>query len=273
MTKIKVFTDGSAAQFKNRFLFANLWWYQTAYDLEHFEWNFFATSHGKGSVDGLGGALKRTVRNSVLSKKAIVENADDFALACKASKTSVTIIVVKPEEIVDNKQFLDKKWDNVLSLKGTQNVHHLVPCSAVQVRHSRVSTGLMVETHSFAKDPVHDQINNTVRKETETDVGGTANATGSAINAEILPGSFVLVDLPVAKKSKNRSYVAVVKTVDKEEIELQFLKRVASTENTFVLKPNDISWVESSRIVKLLACPSLNKRENYCFEENLHLVD
>ena len=27
----------------------------------HIHWNFFATSHGKGPVDGIGGAVKRYV--------------------------------------------------------------------------------------------------------------------------------------------------------------------------------------------------------------------
>ena len=30
-------------------------------------WNFFATSHGKGDIDGLGGAGKRSVRRLVES--------------------------------------------------------------------------------------------------------------------------------------------------------------------------------------------------------------
>ena len=33
-------------------------------------WNFFATSHGKGVVDGIGGTLKRTVWRHVKAERA-----------------------------------------------------------------------------------------------------------------------------------------------------------------------------------------------------------
>lgn len=35
----------------------------------HIQWNYFATSHGKGVVDGISGSLKRLVQNAVLSRK------------------------------------------------------------------------------------------------------------------------------------------------------------------------------------------------------------
>ena len=37
-------------------------------------WNFFATSHGKGPVDGIGGAVKRYVSTAVKQRKEIVVN-------------------------------------------------------------------------------------------------------------------------------------------------------------------------------------------------------
>ncbi|CAF1620097.1 unnamed protein product, partial [Didymodactylos carnosus] len=55
-----VYTDGAASQFKQRYLFQNL----TRTVAEHalkLSWNFFATSHGKGVVDAIGGTVKRMV--------------------------------------------------------------------------------------------------------------------------------------------------------------------------------------------------------------------
>lgn len=42
------------------------------------EWAFFATSHGKGSVDAIGGTVKRSVWRMVKARKNIVSDAKSF---------------------------------------------------------------------------------------------------------------------------------------------------------------------------------------------------
>ena len=46
-------------------------------------WNFCATSHGKGAVDGIGGVLKRTAWNKVKARQVIIRNAAEFTNAVK----------------------------------------------------------------------------------------------------------------------------------------------------------------------------------------------
>ena len=60
-------------------------------------WNYFATSHGKGPVDGIGGALKQTVWNKRQQRKAIVTNADSFVNA--ASKSNICIVNVSTSDL------------------------------------------------------------------------------------------------------------------------------------------------------------------------------
>ena len=54
---LNVFTDGASSQFKQRYLFSNLHYWEDDHGLT-ITWNFFATSHGKGVVDELGGTVK-----------------------------------------------------------------------------------------------------------------------------------------------------------------------------------------------------------------------
>ena len=71
--QLDVFTDGASSQFKQRFLFSNLY----AWEQEHgfkIKWYYFATSHGKGVVDGIGGTVKRAVWRHVRSGHAHVSN-------------------------------------------------------------------------------------------------------------------------------------------------------------------------------------------------------
>jgi hypothetical protein len=51
---------GPSSQFKNRFLVAAISSLQEKHKI-NIIWNYFATSHGKGPVDGIGGSVKRQV--------------------------------------------------------------------------------------------------------------------------------------------------------------------------------------------------------------------
>jgi len=42
---------------------------------EELEWNYFATSHGKGAVDGVGAVVKRKVWQIQKMRQATVEQA------------------------------------------------------------------------------------------------------------------------------------------------------------------------------------------------------
>ena len=52
---LNIFSDGAGSQFKQKYLFSNLHAWVQDYSY------FFATSHGKGVVDGIGGTVKRAV--------------------------------------------------------------------------------------------------------------------------------------------------------------------------------------------------------------------
>jgi len=49
---VQFFSDGAASQFKQKFLFIDLTSLKEEYKFDTVMWNFFATRHGKGAVDG-----------------------------------------------------------------------------------------------------------------------------------------------------------------------------------------------------------------------------
>lgn len=53
---IIIFSDGCAAQLKNKSSLLKLCFFEKDFGIKG-EWNFFATSHGKGAVDRIGGAV------------------------------------------------------------------------------------------------------------------------------------------------------------------------------------------------------------------------
>ena len=63
--KIYYFSDGAASQYKNCKNFVNLAMHKADFGVKA-EWHFFATAHGKGPCDGIGGTLKRLAKQASL---------------------------------------------------------------------------------------------------------------------------------------------------------------------------------------------------------------
>jgi hypothetical protein len=66
------YTDGAASQFKNRFIMKAMQCLAMKIS-KVIRWEFFATSHGKGAVDGIGGEVKRIVWDNVRSRRVDVK--------------------------------------------------------------------------------------------------------------------------------------------------------------------------------------------------------
>ena len=71
---LHIWPDGPSSQFKNRFIAASIPWLQEKHKLK-ICWNFFATSHGKGPVDGIDGVVKRMATQKVIQRKVNITNA------------------------------------------------------------------------------------------------------------------------------------------------------------------------------------------------------
>lgn len=65
------------SQFKNRFIAEAIKLFQTKFSIT-IVWNYFATAHGKGVVDGIGSLVKNRVLRSVMVGESIVYCANDF---------------------------------------------------------------------------------------------------------------------------------------------------------------------------------------------------
>ena len=71
MKELKIWSDVPSSQLKNHYITYCLPLISTAYHC-HCSWNCFATSHGKGPVDGVGGELKQIICDMVCSRYVVV---------------------------------------------------------------------------------------------------------------------------------------------------------------------------------------------------------
>ena len=74
LKKVIYFSDGAASQYKNFKNFANLLHHSSDYGLDA-EWNFFGTSHGKNTCDGIGGTVKR-----LAARASLLRTLDDHIM-------------------------------------------------------------------------------------------------------------------------------------------------------------------------------------------------
>ena len=131
VTKIIYFTDGCAAQYKNRFNFANVCHHEEDFGIKC-EWNFFATSHGKGACDGIGGTIKRAAYNESLRRpyaNQILDVETLFKYLSDSFPSSIEMVYVHSSKVADVRQATKERFDKTVVIRGTQKYHRFVPVS------------------------------------------------------------------------------------------------------------------------------------------------
>lgn len=125
-----IFSDGSAAQFKNRFNIANIVNSQFDHGID-ITWNFLATSHGKGEVDAVGGTVKSVVSRRVINQGIVINNARDFRRLAedKIDQGKILFIHVGVDEMMRSRQMLEYRLKNVPTIVGIQKLHYFAPAN------------------------------------------------------------------------------------------------------------------------------------------------
>lgn len=126
INSISIFSDGCAGQFKNRFTLSNLLNFYTDFGI-NVDWSFFATSHGKGAVDGIGATVKRCVWMQTKSGRVIIRNARDFNDCVARSLKGIRCLYVSSEEINLYRKLLEERWKNVPKIPNVQISHYFRP--------------------------------------------------------------------------------------------------------------------------------------------------
>ena len=121
-----IFSDGASSQFKQRFLFSNLFNWEEEFDVR-IRWHFFATSHGKGVVDGLGGTVKRAVWRYVKSGKRPVVSPEAFSQVARERNPGISVRYIPASKIQLNKQNLEKLWSETVPVPNTHKLHSIQP--------------------------------------------------------------------------------------------------------------------------------------------------
>ncbi|XP_072025409.1 uncharacterized protein [Amphiura filiformis] len=77
------YTDGCGCQYKSRGPFGDISYATEDYGVDDFERLYFGSRHGKGPSDGVSGVVKSAVRRAVVSRRAVINTAEEMYTYCK----------------------------------------------------------------------------------------------------------------------------------------------------------------------------------------------
>eukprot|EP00112_Aurelia_sp_Birch-Aquarium-sp1_P023526 Seg7039.2 transcript_id=Seg7039.2/GoldUCD/mRNA.D3Y31 product="hypothetical protein" protein_id=Seg7039.2/GoldUCD/D3Y31 len=125
--ELRIWTDGPTSQFKNKFVMEGMKTLSIKHNIP-LSWNFSATSHGKGPVDGIGGCLKRIAMEKVKTRQCSINNAKEFCQAVEGSQIGITFI--STADIYEKEESLHIKdvFTGAKQIKGIAG-YHFIQCS------------------------------------------------------------------------------------------------------------------------------------------------
>lgn len=101
---IEIWSDNATSQFKNQYIMEGMKLLEQRHE-KKIRWNFYAPMHGKSVVDGIGGSVKRFVRERILAQDLLVKSAEDFVSV--ASAMEIEVILMKTAEIEAHNKEID----------------------------------------------------------------------------------------------------------------------------------------------------------------------
>ena len=140
--EIHYFSDGCAAQYKNKYNFLNLCHHEKDFNLKAV-WSFFATSHGKSECDGIGGTVKRLARKESLQRHLDnqIISPKTFFDFCITHISNMNFHFDSREELQVIRSVLETSFRDLHTLPGTRNFHNFRPLDAVgTIEARRIST-------------------------------------------------------------------------------------------------------------------------------------
>ena len=139
VSEINFFSDLAALYFRQRFFYNSVTLLPKSLGIDRsklkISLDFFATSHGKGAVDGVGGTVKRQVMSKVMCRKVIVKTSLDYTSTASKICPNVYLFHIRKEEVEAESVLLDQGTfsSSIRSLHGIRGIHHMEVTSQNQV--------------------------------------------------------------------------------------------------------------------------------------------
>lgn len=126
--KLFYFSDGAGSQYKNKYNFMNLICHRSDFGVDA-EWNFFATSHGKGACDGVGGCVKRHAYQASLQRvnDKHITNARTLYEWASSFFKKISFSFCSQSDHDSNESRLAQRFADAKTVKNTRQFHNFNP--------------------------------------------------------------------------------------------------------------------------------------------------
>ena len=102
------------------------------------QFEFLCHKYGKGTVDGIGGRIKRDVYNTTLSKGSVIKNLDDFVDIAEHCSKNITVLKCTKKHVLSTVKQVDEDISDSAGIPGTHKMHCvkvLAPCVIETKKH------------------------------------------------------------------------------------------------------------------------------------------
>ena len=140
--RLHIFSDGAGSQFKNRYTLSFILSPEEIHnDLKEIDWSFFATSHGKGPIDGIGGTVKRAVWRRILQGSVVINNAADFVSVAKDACPNIVVLHLSVADLEKDRNVLEQRWNDnsPRPIPNTHQIHYVRKSGERSIETSYVS--------------------------------------------------------------------------------------------------------------------------------------
>lgn len=153
LKKIFFFSDGAASQYKNKKNFFELCQHHKKHNFK-VEWHFFATSHGKGPCDGIGGIFKRNATRASIQRKfqnQITNAKELYNWAIGNDNSAMDYRYCSEASFKKIEKVLKEKYRklDLQTIKGTQKYHCFIPVNDKKIKAARFSTSSKFSTYNL----------------------------------------------------------------------------------------------------------------------------
>jgi len=105
-------------------------------------WHYFATSHGKGVVDAVGGTVKRLVYRSILAGQQCT-SATEFVKIAQSKTNTIEVAELTQNDIDESKAQMEPIFKSIKTVSETKKIHCVkaLPNNSIEYRYySRSAT-------------------------------------------------------------------------------------------------------------------------------------
>lgn len=253
--KIHYFTDGSVAQYKNRYNFINLCYHDKDFYGIIAEWNFFATSHGKNVCDGIGGMVKRAATKASLQRTTEhhILTAKDLYTYSESNFPSIKFFYITTEEFQKEELFLKHRFKEPKTIKGTQGFHKVIPKNINRLLAYEISDSDIYKEFKYQTDGGWEIINDCCK----------FNVDNKPTDVESINGKYV------ACIYESKIWLGFVElcSLEYQDVKIKFMYNLS--QNVYYFPDvEDTCWVQLENIIYVMSQPNITSKRKieYSFD-------